>query len=527
MKQLTRFALSSYRGKVMEALKIRNCYASRPYLCRELSDNQEIKVFYQSVSYSHWPTHSTPDFITKLPNGAAQVQSLDGLASLTLLPHKQSFIVRFLTEVKHSLFQKTRERQQGEQHQKTYLVWQEQIHSTCSHPEVWTHPLQLLLDVVNLKDVDTSHSPQCKKSFVTKLPESLPLTCHASHHHTWRSAQVLSECGNEQIFLRPNMKLVWKKNTIFRFFYEETGLSSCEIIPGDGSLVRSQGINGRYFNHWFVQRNEEQAVEVLERVYSADKPPPERFLRKAYSVGRLLKQAVSYIEYLNNARQYLQERCCWEEGPESLVTLPKQFSPAKVVETVDVPGTGRFRALSNGNINVVFCDRTILDLRVVSNNKENKEDTICCSCQLILSNGVIQCFKLRDMEQCADYQKYLQAALHWQEWVKATPSQRKTFYKDTIWDPNKRGAIKTELEKIKRFKYINSQQCKVVDVPLKAIKDTTAKFENLKDDKAPLQLCGVPDREATINSILEQNNKAIDDIDGLITLLKCSNENTS
>ena len=43
-----------------------------------------------------------------------------------------------------------------------------------------------------------------------------------------------------------------------RFFYEKTGLSSCEIIPGDGSLVRSQGINGRYFNHWFIQRNEEQ-----------------------------------------------------------------------------------------------------------------------------------------------------------------------------------------------------------------------------------------------------------------------------
>ena len=95
--------------------------------------------------------------------------------------------------------QKTRERQQGEQHQKTYFVWQEQIHSTYSHPEVWTHPLQLLFDVVNLKDVDTSHSAQCKKSCVTKLPESLPLTCHASHHHTWRSAQV--HVGTDQILL--------------------------------------------------------------------------------------------------------------------------------------------------------------------------------------------------------------------------------------------------------------------------------------------------------------------------------------
>ena len=35
--------------------------------------------------------------------------------------------------------------------------------------------------------------------------------------------------------------------------------------------------------------------------------------------------------------------------------------------------------------------------------------------------------------------RYLQMALHWAAWVKATPSQRQTFYKETIWDPEKRG----------------------------------------------------------------------------------------
>jgi len=56
--------------------------------------------------------------------------------------------------------------------------------------------------------------------------------------------------------------------------------------------------------------------------------------------------------------------------------------------------------------------------------------------------------------------RYLQMALHWAAWVKATPSQRQTFYKETIWDPEKRGAVTAEVEKIKRFNkcYIHNQQ---------------------------------------------------------------------
>lgn len=63
------------------------------------------QVGYHGIQYCHWPTQPTLDFITRLPNGSTQVLSLDGFASLTLLPHKQLFIVRFLAEVKHSRLQ--------------------------------------------------------------------------------------------------------------------------------------------------------------------------------------------------------------------------------------------------------------------------------------------------------------------------------------------------------------------------------------------------------------------------------------
>ena len=67
-------------------------------------------------------------------------------------------------------------------------------------------------------------------------------------------------------------------------------------------------------------------------------------------------------------------------------------------------GTGRFKAYSNGNINIVFSDRTILDLRNVTDNKENVHENSSL-CQLILFNGDVQQFSLADEEQCALYQR--------------------------------------------------------------------------------------------------------------------------
>ncbi|KAK2573333.1 Uncharacterized protein P5673_000979, partial [Acropora cervicornis] len=405
MKQLTRFAVSSYRNKVSEALRIRNYHAKRPYLCRELTETQEMK-------YCHWPTQPTLDFITRLPNGSTQVLSLDGFASLTLLPHKQLFIVRFRAEVKHSRFQKGAGERQ-ERQQKTYFVWQEQIHSSFSHPEEWSYPLQLLLDAVNITGGHPVTSPPKSNNSVTELPQSLPVICQASHHHTWRSSLVQNESANLEILWKTNIKLIWKDGTIFRFFHQKTGLPSCEVILEDGSLMRSQ------------------SAEILERVYSADKPPLDRFLKKEYSVSKLLKQAAS-------------------------VTLPKPTSPAELVETAHVPGTGRFKAFSNGNINVVFCDRTILDLQKATDDKENGY-----SCQLMLPNGAMEYFQLTDQKQCAIYHKLKYS------------------------DPD-----------------MNSQQCQFVDVPLEEVQNTNIaarQSKNLEDDKALTQLCCSQDREAIIN----------------------------
>ena len=73
------------------------------------------------------------------------------------------------------------------------------------------------------------------------------------------------------------------------------------------------------------------------------------------------------------------------------------------MDTADVPGTGRFKAYSNGHVNVVFSDRTILDIRHSTVNKENTLEN--CWCQLILPNGAVQHLRLADAKQYGAYER--------------------------------------------------------------------------------------------------------------------------
>lgn len=156
-------------------------------------------------------------------------------------------------------------------------------------------------------------------------------------------------------------------------------------------------------------------------------------------------------------------------------------------------------------------------------------------------------------------------ALHWAEWVAATPSQRRTFYKDTIWDPERRRAIDIEMGKIKTFNYVHNQNHvehlvgkKFQDIQVKTmiknnhlirkvpdqglIKSSflvTLIVNNVQYRVSNVQFSvdsnqdatendstepgsGQGDRETIIRRVLEQTSEAICEIDGLLTTLKCS-----
>ncbi|XP_066025187.1 uncharacterized protein C5orf34 homolog isoform X2 [Pocillopora verrucosa] len=432
-RQLTRFAVSSFRSKIKEAIRIRNLFADRPYLCKELTDPQDLKIGYKDVTQCCWPDEPSSCFITTMSDGSACVMSVDGLASLTLMPHRQTFIVKFLAEVRYDSTKMMGNKVSEMQCQKHYFALHEKIHSVFSYPEAWKYPLQLVLDAVNNKAKD----PSCSLHKETTLPVSLPVTCSAPHLHTWNIQMPHDDsCLNWEFLWKP--KVIWRDGVTYR-----------------------------------------------------------------------------YIEFLKNAGYQGEERCCWKETSKSTTVLSKPSCPVHLVDAADVPGTGRFKAYSNGHISVVFNDRTILDVRNSSDHKKN--DLQNRWCQLVLSNGNVQQFKLNDGEQCGFYKRYTEMALHWAEWVAATPSQRRTFYKDTIWDPERRRAVDIEMGKIKTFNYIHNQN-HVEHLVGKKFQDIQDATEN--DSTEPGS--GQGDRETMIRRVLEQTSEAICEIDGLLTTLKCS-----
>jgi len=194
----------------------------------------------------------------------------------------------------------------------------------------------------------------------------------------------------------------------FRIFHQPTGFFTVEIDPGDGSVMRSQAPGGRYFDHWFVRQKGLKDLEIQERVYSADRPLPDRLQHKSeYSISRIVKQAARYIEYLRNAGQPLEERCCWKEiqALKSTISLDERAYEVHIIDTADIPGLGRFKAYSNGHISAVFSDRTILDM---GNSTAHDYKEISLEnrwCQLILPNGNVVQFRLADAEQCATYER--------------------------------------------------------------------------------------------------------------------------
>lgn len=118
----------------------------------------------------------------------------------------------------------------------------------------------------------------------------------------------------------------------------------------------------------------------------------------AYKFNRL-----SFLNLLLSKSHLLENFTLIWQASNSSATLSKPFYPALVVETAHVPGTGRFKAYSNGHISVVFSDRTILNLRQAADNKEHEAENSYC--QLILANGTVQHFSLTDVEQCTMYQR--------------------------------------------------------------------------------------------------------------------------
>ncbi|XP_073697430.1 uncharacterized protein C5orf34 homolog [Garra rufa] len=555
VRQRTRFAISEYKTLVLNALEFRNKYATHPYLPEELITVEFSKTFTSAISEVEWPGS---DSCTTGPHGDIAVCTVDGHAKLILSSSGEEFKVEFICCSSQNEVESQYLELQGHQHKSTCSLFslssksamvkglnlsevskgaQEghpgtvvkapnmerlesaslksgkmdsytrviQQYSRMIYPQMWSYPLSLAfkhwesqksnINTVNRQDGKGSTEPQT--GLKTKLPKALPLKCPSPHQHRWRYDAVNPDLlEQEEEITAELVKVVWCKGIIYRIV--DGVIPMVEISPGDGSVIRSNGVLANYFTHYKAGAAHRDAVEC---VYYLCGLPPD-VLGQLYSVQSVVTRASRILKCFIQARSSLRSPLslyCWNEAAVCDCVL--------VVQEVTVAGTGYFKALSDGTVEVLFLDGVRAQMMWKSDTYTPAQSHRWC--QLNLPDGHQT---LVQVETDQTYQRYVSAVVQWCDWVKQTDQSMSAVgvalsdsaHSDTPQPITCRSVV-SELEKIKRFNFLLENST--------VLRPTGRSLSCERSSDGP----GIELTENCISEALQKTSKAIQDIDTLLS----------
>ncbi|XP_051748918.1 uncharacterized protein C5orf34 homolog isoform X2 [Ctenopharyngodon idella] len=570
VRQRTRFAISEYKALVLNALAFRNKYATHPYLPEELITVEFNKKFSSAITEVEWPGS---DSCTTGSHGEITVCSADGHAELVLSSSGEEFTVEFICRSSQNEEESQYLQLQGHQHKSTCLLSglslkglnlseasagarmnhpesagkapnMERLESTSSksekvhvytrviqqysrvlYPQMWCHPLSLAVkhwesqktqintdneqDIKGLTDREDQQTSQT--GLKTHLPKPLPLKCPSPHQHRWRYNAVNPDLlEHDEEVTAELVKVVWCKGIIYRIV--DGVIPMVEISPGDGSVIRSNGVLANYFTHYKAGAVYRDAVECV--YYLCGLPPDVP--GQLYSVQSVVTRASRILKCFIQARSSLRAPLsfyCWKEAAVC--------DPVRVVQEVTVAGTGYFKALSDGTVEVLFLD----GVRAQMMSKTDTCTPAQCGemeqrlrtesrpshrwCQLNLPDGHQT---LVQIETDKTFQRYVSAVVQWCDWVKQTEQSMSAVgaalsdstHSDTPQPITCRSVV-SELEKIKRFNFLLENS---------PVLRSTAR--SLSCERSP-DLSEINLTENCISEALQKTSRAIQDIDALLS----------
>ncbi|XP_051278661.1 uncharacterized protein C5orf34 homolog isoform X2 [Dicentrarchus labrax] len=370
---------------MLAALAFRNKYASRPYLPEELIPTDHKTPFFSVDSDVQWPEWSSGDAELG-PGGETLIRSEEGRAVLMLSPSGEEFSVEFTCSLSRTLNQRhslqglsrdsdsnlicqttneeTKEVHQGrgsrrnesvrsrscspritsaaqskpeEMYQSTAVV---QHHSCCAVAPFWRYPLSLahhlwtarLSKPENVSAEEDSDLTQAYKRInvsdisveerKSHLPQALFLTCPSPHWHRWKVKDPLDKKEYaDQDLPTELVKVMWCHGVTYRIL--SGAVSVVEVSPGDGSVIRSNGVLNTYFTH---HKPELLSGRVKEVTYHLNNLPPD-VPGQLYSIRSIVSRASRILTCYNEAKQSLKlpvTPSCLQEG--------QQFSKAAKIE---------------------------------------------------------------------------------------------------------------------------------------------------------------------------------------------------
>ncbi|KAJ8005925.1 hypothetical protein DPEC_G00122950 [Dallia pectoralis] len=347
VRQRTRFTTSNYKDLMLGALEFRNKYAARPYLPEELIPDIKKQVC-SSDSMVEWPACHT-SLADVGSNGETSIHSVDGKASLVLSPSREEFFVRFMCRLSQNRpqrresqepegsvtehaqqdhqssnsqipFQKSNacanQRKPGERYLSTRLV---QHHSVCGDTTVWRYPLSLALQLWSTQcpaernketagetDEERRQTERLettpgtyKRERTSHLPQALPVRCYNPHQHRWNFRDLHVHAKQEVDSDLPTelVKVLWCHGVVYRIV--DGAVPVVEVSPGDGSVIRSNGVLASYFTH-----HRAGPGLVTDATYHLSSLPPDT-PGQGYSVSSVVTRASRILNCYNLARHSL------------------------------------------------------------------------------------------------------------------------------------------------------------------------------------------------------------------------------
>ncbi|XP_054629813.1 uncharacterized protein C5orf34 homolog [Dunckerocampus dactyliophorus] len=213
-------------------------------------------------------------------------------------------------------------------------------HHSCHVVEpTWHYPLSLarrhwtarLSNPVDGATERTRHSNQTDEILNTSnldserkslLPPALPLTCPSPHWHSWRFQDPVAEKEqSNQPFPTELVKVIWHQGVTYRILGKD--VSIIEVLPGDGSVIRSNGVLSMYFTHYKPDCHSTQA-NVKEVTYHLNSLPPD-IPGQLYSICSVVSCASRILANYNEAKTSLMlsatPSCLLQESVFSKLTM--------------------------------------------------------------------------------------------------------------------------------------------------------------------------------------------------------------